>query len=162
MEPDGPLQHIQVPATCPYSEPDQSSPCPRIPLPEDPASCYPPIYVRVFQVVPSFRFPHQDPVCTSLLPHTCYNAPPISFFSIWSPEYLVSTGHYPLPCYHVPLRPKYSPQQPILYILSLHSFLNVCDHVSHPYKTIGNIIVLYIFIFTFWNSKLEDKRFCTP
>jgi hypothetical protein len=33
--------------------------------------------------------------------------------------------------------------------------------VSHPYKATGKIMVLYIFIFIFLNSKLEDKRFCT-
>jgi len=31
--------------------------------------------------------------------------------------------------------------------LSLHSSLNVSDQVSHPYKTTGKIIVLYILIF---------------
>jgi hypothetical protein len=30
---------------------------------------------------------------------------------------------------------------------SLHSFLNVSDQVSHPYNTIGRIIVLYVLIF---------------
>jgi len=34
MEPECSLPHSQVPATCPYPEPDQSSPCPHIPLPE--------------------------------------------------------------------------------------------------------------------------------
>jgi hypothetical protein len=29
MEPGGSLPHSQEPATCPYPEPDQSSPCPR-------------------------------------------------------------------------------------------------------------------------------------
>jgi hypothetical protein len=33
--------------------------------------------------------------------------------------------------------------------LSLCSSLNVIDQVSHPYKTMGKIIVLYILIFTF-------------
>jgi len=28
MEPEGSLPHSQVPATCPYSEPDRSSSCP--------------------------------------------------------------------------------------------------------------------------------------
>jgi hypothetical protein len=37
----------------------------------------------------------------------------------------------------------------------------VSDQVSHPYKTKGKIIVLYVIIYKFLNSKLEDKRFCT-
>ena len=38
MEPEGSLPRLQVPATCTYSEPDQSSPCsPLMPLPEDPS-----------------------------------------------------------------------------------------------------------------------------
>jgi hypothetical protein len=44
--------------------------------------------------------------------------------------------------------------------LSLRSFLNVNDQVSHLYKTKGKIIVLYILIFKFVNSNLKDKRFC--
>jgi hypothetical protein len=44
--------------------------------------------------------------------------------------------------------------------LSLRSSLNVSDHVSHPYKTKGKFTVLYIIIFIFLGSKLEDKRLC--
>jgi hypothetical protein len=35
------------------------------------------------------------------------------------------------------------------------------DNVSHPYKKTGKIIVPLILIFIFFDSKLEDKRFCT-
>ena len=52
----------------------------------------------------------------------------------------------PFPHYLVPPRSKYSPQHHVLSFLSSH---NVNDQVSHPYKTKGKIIVLYILIFKF-------------
>jgi hypothetical protein len=44
---------------------------------------------------------------------------------------------------------------------TLHSSLNVSNRVSHPYKTTGKIMVLYILTFKLLDNKLEDKRFCT-
>jgi len=35
------------------------------------------------------------------------------------------------------------------------------DQVSHPYKSKGKFVVMYILIFIFLNSKCEDKHFCT-
>jgi hypothetical protein len=61
----------------------------------------------------------------------------------------------------IPLWSKYSPQHPVSNTLSFCSSLNVRGHVSHPYRTTGKIIVLYILTFTFFDSKREDKRFCT-
>jgi len=45
--------------------------------------------------------------------------------------------------------------------LSLCSSLNVSDQVSHPYKAIGKVIVLYILIFIYLDIKILGKRFCT-
>ena len=41
--------------------------------------------------------------------------------------------------------------------LSFLSSRNVNDQVSHPYKTTGKIIILYILICQFLGSNLEDK-----
>jgi hypothetical protein len=43
--------------------------------------------------------------------------------------------------------------------LSLYLSLNMTDQVSHPYKTTGKIIYLYILLFIFYR-KLEEKD-CT-
>jgi hypothetical protein len=44
--------------------------------------------------------------------------------------------------------------------LSLYSTLNPRDQVSHPYRK-KKIIVLYILISTFFDSRREDRRFWT-
>jgi len=71
MEPKGSLQHSQQPATCPYPEPDQSSPCPH------------PTTWRFILILPQHRpgspmwslsltSPHRNPVSTFPLPEMCY------------------------------------------------------------------------------------------
>jgi hypothetical protein len=46
-------------------------------------------------------------------------------------------------------------------ILILYSSPNVRDQVSHPYRTTGKIILLYIKSLTFLDSRREDKRLWT-
>jgi hypothetical protein len=65
------------------------------------------------------------------------------------------------PCYLSSLRPKYSPQHPILKHPQPKLFPQCGSIVSHPYIMTGKIIVLIIFSFIFYDSRLEDRRFCT-
>ena len=72
MKPKGPLPHLQVPAICPCPSPDQARPCPPFPLPEDPFNIIFPSTPGSSKRSPSLRFPHQNPVYSSSLPHACY------------------------------------------------------------------------------------------
>jgi hypothetical protein len=123
MEPEVSLPHKQVPSTCLYPEPTQSSPYPHIQLPEDPSQYYPAIYTWVSQVVSSLRFPHQNPLHASPLPNPRYMSRPSHSSRFYYPHNigwgvqimkLLIMKFSPLPCYLVPLSPKYSSQQPIL------------------------------------------------
>ena len=145
MEPEGSLPHSQVPATSRYSEPDRSSPHSHIPLPEDTFYSYPSIYAWVSQVV---FFLQVSPSKSCIL----LSSPPIR---ATCPAYLIlldfitrtilgeannigwrvqiikllSMLFSPLPCHLVPLKPKYSPQHPIL--KHPHpAFLRQCERPS--------------------------------
>ena len=134
------------------------------------SSCPPSFLKTHFNIIPlstsgsskwslSLRFSHQNPVCTSTLPHKHYMprpshsswfAHPNIWWGIHSIKRLLMSS--PLSSYLIPLRPKYSPQHPILKHVQPTS-LPQCDQVSHPYNT----TVLYILISVFLNGKLEDK-----
>ena len=70
MELESSSPYSQVPATCPYPEPTPSSPHNPLPLPEDPSNIILPSTSGSPQWSLSLRFPHQNPVHTSPLPHT--------------------------------------------------------------------------------------------
>ena len=143
MEPKGSLPHSQVPSTCPYPEPARSSPYHtshflnihiNIVLPSMPGS--PKWYL-------SLRFPHQNPVYASVLPHMRYMSPHLIFldFITWTildEEYRSLSSSL---CSIVHSRVTSSLLGPnilfntlFLITLSLRSSLNVSNQVSHPYK----------------------------
>jgi len=71
MHPEGPLPRPRQLATCPYPEPDQSSP--------SQSYFFNILFNIIFPCTPmpskwflAFRTPHQNPVCTSPLTHTCH------------------------------------------------------------------------------------------
>ena len=142
MEPEGSLLSVQVSAICLYPEPDQSSPCPPIPLLEDPSSYHHPIYARFFQVVSFPHFPHQNPACTSPVHTTCPAHLILLHLMtriIFGKEYRsLSSSWYSFlhsPVISSLLGPNILLSTLFSNTLSLRSSLSVRDNVSHPYKT---------------------------
>jgi hypothetical protein len=72
MEPEVSWPLSQMPITYPFSKPARASPCPCIPLPEDPYQYYPPIYTWVSQVNSFPQVSSPKPLYSSPIPHTCY------------------------------------------------------------------------------------------
>ena len=106
----------------------------------------------------SLRFPHQDPIhpLSSPILATCTTHLILLHFitrTIFGEQYksvsssLCSFLHSP------DTSPLLGPNFPLNTLFSntlkLRSSLNVSDQVSHPYKTKGRIIILYIFVFKF-------------
>ena len=145
MEPECSIPRLQQPITCPYSEPDQSSPCP---------------HFMSWRFILILAFPLCLGFPSGLLPS---GLTPISFFLIWLSEYRsLSSSLYSL--LHFPATSSFLGSNILLSslfsnTLSRRYSLSVFDPVSHPYKTTGKVIILYTLIFIFLGSKVEDKIF---
>ena len=152
MEPKGSLSHPQVPTTCPYPVPARSIPCPTTPLFEDPS------FNIILPSMPgspkwslTLRYPHQNPVYASPLPHMCYTPRPSHFLdfitrTIFDEQYRLLSSSLCSFLYSPVTSSLLGPNIPLSTLfsntLSLRFSLNVSDQVSHPYKTTGKIIAL--------------------
>ena len=158
-----------IPPTCTYPEPAHTVLAPSSHFLKIHLSAILPPTPRSSKWSFSLTFSHQSPVSTPPLPHTCYiphHFIPLDLMNrtIFGEEYRsLNSSLYSLPCSPVTLSLLSSNillSTPFPNTLSLSSTLNLSDHISRPYKT-RKVIFLYILIFIFLSSKLEDKRFCT-
>jgi hypothetical protein len=170
MEPKGSLPRSQVYLS--LSIPSQRNPA------HTPTSCSLKIHQNIiFPSTPgspqwflSYRFPHQNPVHASSLPHSScmlrpscssrFYHPHSSGWEVQIMEFLIMK-FFSQPCYLVPLRPKYSLQHPIRKHHQPMFFSQYQRPSFTPIKRTGKIIVLCILILKLLDRKLEHKRFCT-
>jgi len=157
MKHESSLPHSQQPATCPCLQLDQSSPFPPISLLADPLQYYLPFYVYVYRAV-SFPLVSPPKPCMHLSSPPLVRATcPASLILLdliirimFGEEYRSRSSsicnflYYPITSSL--LRPNILLNTLFSNTLSLHSSLNVSDHVPYPCKTIGKIIDLYILI----------------
>jgi len=166
MEPESSIPHSQVPATCPYPEPARSGPYP--------TSHFLDIHLNIILLSRpgsskwslTLRFPHQNPVypSLSLIRATCPAHLILLDFITRTilGEVYRSLSSYICNFLHSPVTSSLLGPNILLNTLFSNTLSqslshNVGDQVSHPYKATGKIIVLYILIFKFLDSKLEDK-----
>ena len=118
---------------------------------------------------PTLRLLHQDLIHPPLLTHTHHMLSHLILLdfitrTILGEEYksfsssLCNLLHSPVTSSL--LGPNNLPNTMFSDTLGFLSSRNVNDQVSHSYKITGKIKFLYILIFKFLDSNLEDKRFC--
>jgi hypothetical protein len=115
IEPEGSLPHSQVPATCPYPEPDQSSPC-------TPSHFFKIYFNIILSSTPSssnwplsLRSPYKNPLSISPVYHTCHMPCPSHSSRFDHPKNICLGKHIIKPLvtyfslfyYLVPLRPRH-------------------------------------------------------
>ena len=157
MEPKGSSPHLQVSTTCRWPEPDQSNPCP------PPSTSWGPNFILPLQLgLPSRLFLSGFPtetLCTPLL--SPINLPqPSQFHHLYNVWWGVLIIKLHSPVTSSLLFPNILLSTWFSNTLTLHSFLNVSDQVSHSYKMRQNYSSLYLNLYVF-GSQTEDKWFCT-
>jgi hypothetical protein len=106
----------------------------RIPLLEDPLQYYPPIYALSSKWSFFLRIPHQNPVCTSPLPHTCCMPCPFVFWT-WSTEwYLVTSTQHKAPRFVV--------DSILLTEQKVCAFFNADENLPQPHVKMAAITII--------------------
>ena len=168
MQPERSLPHSQMPATCPYPESGQSI---QRPYPTSwrsililsshlrqglPSCLFPSGFATKFLYTP--LFPLRATCHTHLLLELINRISGEEYRSIDSP--FRNILHSPVTL--SPLGPNILLSTLFPNNLSPRSSLSTSDQVSHPYKTTGKIIVLYVIIFIFSYRKLAGKKDSAP